>query len=626
MRRKTFRMINIIVGTAGHIDHGKSALVRALTGIEPDRLAEERERGISIDLGFAHLDLGGGVRAGFVDVPGHERFVRNMLAGAGGVDIVLLVVAADEGVKPQTREHFEICRLLGISKAVVALTKADLADGAMLEIVEMEVGELLAGSRFEPAPRVAVSSVTGQGLDELKAALRAAAAQARQRAARGAFRLPVDRAFSIRGFGTVVTGTMLTGRLTLETQAALYPGNRAVRVRGLQVHGDTVQEAAAGQRTAVNLAGVEAKAIKRGVTLAPEGLFECATTIDCELELLRTARPLKHRAPLHFHSGTAAVEAEARLLGDLSKPVEPGSKAWVRLVLKEPVLVLPGDRFIVRMFSPVVTIGGGVIVDISPPPRWKRAAVVERLPALAAAGLAGQVRLYAAEGPHGARASALAARCGVTVEEILSQTEPAGCRLVRDPEPRLIPEESLRDSVNALSAQLAKWHREEPLKAGMPKRSAALEPWLLEAILAERRDLFVAENELVRLASHRLALAGAEEEAAGRIENVFRKAGLAVPGGGEALTGSGIDGARARSLMELLIRRGTLVRISPELVYHREAIEGLMELLAAKKGQSFSVGEFKDWTGVSRKYAIPLLEYLDRGRVTRRLADRRIVL
>lgn len=600
--------------------------MRALTGIEPDRLAEERERGISIELGFAHLDLGDGVRAGFVDVPGHERFVRNMLAGAGGVDIVLLVVAADEGVKPQTREHFEICRLLGIGKAVVALTKADLADSTMLEIVEMEAADLLAGSQFETAPRVAVSSVTGSGLDDLKAALRTAAGEAQQRAAKGAFRLPVDRAFSIRGFGTVATGTMLTGRLSLETRAALYPGNRAVRVRGLQVHGESVPSALAGQRTAVNLAGVEASDIRRGMALAPEGLFECATTIDCRLELLKTAHPLKHRAPVHLHAGTAAVEAEARLLKDVSKPVEPGATEWVRFVLKEPVLALPGDRFIVRMFSPVATIGGGVVVDIAPPSRWKRAAIVERLPALAAAGLAGQVRLYAAEAPHGARAAALAARCGVTVEEILSLGESAGCRLLRDPEPRLIPEETFRDSVNALSAQLTKWHREEPLKAGMPKRSLAIEPWLLEAILAERRDLFVADNELVRLASHRVALAGAEEQAAARIESLFLNAGLAVPAVAEALDGSGIDGARARSLMELLIRRGTLVRISPELVYHREALQGLLELLAAKKGQPFSVGEFKDWTGVSRKYAIPLLEYLDRGRVTRRLADKRMVL
>lgn len=619
-------MINIIVGTAGHIDHGKSALVRALTGIEPDRLAEERERGISIDLGFAHLDLGGGVRAGFVDVPGHERFVRNMLAGAGGVDVVLFVIAADEGVKPQTREHFEICRLLGISRGVVALTKADLADASMLEVVEMEVAELLAGSQFAAAPRVRVSGLTGQGLEQLKRALREAAQNVDGRPLGGAFRLPVDRAFSIRGFGTVVTGTLWQGRLQPESRAALYPGNRTVRIRGLQVHGETVAEAVAGQRTAVNLAGVEAGEIRRGMALAPEGLFESTAMIDCRFELLRTAQPLKHRAPVHLHAGTAAIEAEARLLENVSKPVEPGKTAWVRFLLREPALILPGDRFIVRMFSPVVTIGGGVVVDIAPPLRWRRAAIVERLPALLAGGLAGQLSLYAAEFPDGVRVANLAARCGVTIAEVLEAREAAGCLLLRDPEPRLVAAEGFRRRVDELAHRLGAWHREEPLKAGAPKRSLGLEPWLLEAILAARPDLFAADNELVRLTSHRVALRGAEEEAAGRIAEVFQKAGLAVPPVPEALAASGLDNTRSRSLMELLIRQRTLVRISPDLVYHREALDALRGLLAARKGQSFSVGDFKDWTGISRKYAIPLLEYLDRERITRRLADKRVVL
>jgi selenocysteine-specific elongation factor len=624
--RVTNRMTNIIVGTAGHIDHGKSALVRALTGIEPDRLAEERQRGISIDLGFAHLDLGGGILAGFVDVPGHERFVRNMLAGAGGIDVVLLVVAADEGVKPQTREHFEICRLLGIGQGVVALTKSDLSDEAMLEVAQLEAAELLEGSALAGAPVVAVSSVTGAGLDELKARLREAAARARPRDAEGVFRLPVDRSFSIRGFGTVVTGTLWSGRLCVGGDAALYPGNRMVRVRGLQVHGSAVEEARAGQRTAVNLAGIEAREIARGMTLAPAGLLEATAVIDAQFELLKTAKPLKHRAPAHFHSGTAAVEAEVRLLGEVSKPVAPGETAWIRLVLKEPVLLLPGDRFIVRSFSPVVTIGGGVVADIAPPAKWKRAAIAERLPKLVNASLAERIRLHAMETGDGARAAALAARCGATVERVMALAEEAGCRLLRDPEPRLVPEDSFKALVSKLEETLRAWHKEKPLEAGMPRRAIAMEAWLLEALLAARADLFAAESDLVRLKTHAVALSGEVEEAASRMEMVFKNAGLAVPAVPEALAGAGIDVGRARTLLELLLRQGLLVRISPDLIYHREALDKLRQMLASRRGQPFTVPEFKEWTGISRKFAIPLLEYFDKERVTRRLADKRVVV
>lgn len=619
-------MTNIIVGTAGHIDHGKSALVRALTGIEPDRLAEERQRGISIDLGFAHMDLGGGARAGFVDVPGHERFVRNMLAGAGGIDVVLLVVAADEGVKPQTREHFEICRLLGIEQGVVALTKADLSEEAMLEVVQLEVAELLESSALAGAPMVAVSSVTGRGLEELKALLREAAGKARPRQAGGVFRLPVDRAFSIRGFGTVATGTLWSGVLRAGDEAGLYPGDRRARVRGLQVHGGTVEEARAGQRTAVNVAGIEAREIRRGMVLGPPGVLEATRLIDTRLELLRSANPLRHRAPVHFHSGTAAVEAEARLLGDISKPVEPGETAWVRLALKEPVLLLPGDRFIVRMFSPVVTIGGGVVADIAPPAWWKRAAITERLPRLVRAGLAERIRLHALEGEAGVRAAALAARCGTTVEQVIGAAREAGGVIVRDPEPRLVAEESFAAQAARLEATLAAWHKDKPLEAGMPRRSIPLEAWLLEALLAAHPGRFVAESDLVRLKSHAVALHGDAGEAAARIEAVFRRAGLAVPAVAEALAGAGIDAGRARTLLELLLRQGALVRVSPELVYHRDALAQLRQELAARKGQAFSVPEFKEWTGISRKFAIPLLEYFDRERVTRRLADKRMVV
>ena len=357
------KMKNIIVGTAGHIDHGKTALVKALTGIDADRLEEEKRRGITIDLGFAHLQLTPSLRLGFVDVPGHERFVKNMLAGVGGIDLVLFVIAADESIKPQTREHFDICRLLGIPRGVIALTKSDLVDRDILDLVRLEVEDLAAGSFLEGAPIVPVSSVTGDGLDELRRELARVAAEAPEKDTAGHFRLPIDRVFSIKGFGTVVTGTLVSGSLAREQEVEVYPKGRRLRVRGVEVHGSAAERAVAGQRTAVNLTDVEPAELARGDVLSEPERFHAVNQLDCRLDLLPSAKPLKHRAPVHFHSGTAEIEAEVRLLGGRSV-LAPGTTAYARLVLREPALLLPGDRFIIRMFSPVVTIGGGVVLDI----------------------------------------------------------------------------------------------------------------------------------------------------------------------------------------------------------------------------------------------------------------------
>src|SRR5436305_1585560 len=355
-------MKNIIVGTAGHIDHGKTALVKALTGIDADRLAEEKRRGITIDLGFAHLQLTPALRLGFIDVPGHERFIKNMLAGVGGIDLVLFVIAADESIKPQTREHFDICRLLGIPRGVIALTKSDLVDDDILGLVRLEAEELVAGSFLEGAPVVPVSSSTGAGLDALRLELARVASTVPGKDARGHFRLPIDRAFTIKGFGAVVTGTLISGAVQKEQEVELYPAGRRLRVRGVQVHGSKSDHAVAGQRTAVNLTDIQPSEIVRGDVLSVPGRFQAVTHIDCRLDLLPTARPLKHRAPVPFHSGTAEIEAEVRLLGGVAT-LQPGASAYARIVLREPALLLPGDRFIIRMFSPVVTIGGGVVID-----------------------------------------------------------------------------------------------------------------------------------------------------------------------------------------------------------------------------------------------------------------------
>jgi selenocysteine-specific elongation factor len=603
-------MRHIIVGTAGHIDHGKTALVKALTGADTDRLAEEKRRGISIDLGFAHLDITPELRLGFIDVPGHERFVKNMLAGASGIDLVLMVIAAGESIMPQTREHFEICRLLGLRRGVIAITKSDIADADTLELTRMEIEEFVAGSFLENAPAIAVSATTGAGIAELRNALATVAADASIKDASNFFRLPIDRSFSMRGHGAVVTGTLIAGTLNVEDEVEVFPARMRARVRGLQIHGAPSNQASAGERTAVNLAGVASVEIERGMVLAPPALFRATTCIDTSFELLPGAHPLKHRAPVHFHAGTAEVEAEARLLVSL-EPMKPGSRAHVRFLLRDPLLILPGDRFIVRMFSPVVTIGGGVVLDAAPPQRVRRLMLNQRLDQIERDGLAA---VAVNESTYGLTGAEMIARCGV-----------------RFTEPWYPNSAKLWSFKASASAILTRFHAIKPLLAGMPKeelRNSALPgspPFLLDELLRRVPEIRV-EGDIVRLASHRVALKTDESEATQKIEALFRDAGLAVPSTAEVLSKSGIEPGRARSLLQILFKDRKLIRINDELVFHASAIEGLRNLLASRAGTRFSVADFKNWTGISRKYAIPLLEFLDREHVTRRDGDDRIVL
>ncbi|MEZ5353129.1 MAG: selenocysteine-specific translation elongation factor [Bryobacteraceae bacterium] len=629
-------MINIIVGTAGHIDHGKTALVRALTGIETDRLAEEKRRGISIDLGFAWLDLAPGLRAGLVDVPGHERFVKNMLAGAGGIDIVLFVIAADESIKPQTREHFEICRLLGISAGIVVVTKADLAGPDLVELVKLEASEFVAGSFLENAPIMAVSAKTGEGVAELKDALASLARHVRLKSAQGYLRLPVDRAFSVKGFGTVVTGTLISGALHVDQEVEAVERGLRFRVRGIQVHGQSVTKALAGQRTAVNVAGVDAADLGRGVTVGEPGRFEPVSTIDCEFDLLASAKPLKHRAPIHFHAGTAETIAEVRLL-DRAAPVEPGSRALVRIHLREPLLLLPGDRFIVRMFSPVVTIGGGRVIDIAQPrpggaaPRLSRKAAAERARSLAGADAAERIAILVDSSARGISVKDLIGRTGYQEGEIEAIAQKGPFVYLPHPAQWVAGKGWVEGRARRIHEVTAAFHRANPLLPGIPKEQVRSQElgdapeFLFEAIL-QRSKTVVAEGDILRLTTHRLHLKQDEETALARIEEAFAKAGLTVPALAEVLAASGVDPARARTLLQLLLRQGRLVRASEDLVFHPSAIRQLKQLLAAHKGEQFAVPVFKDWTGISRKYAIPLLEYLDRERVTRREGDVRVVL
>ncbi|HUB80103.1 MAG TPA: selenocysteine-specific translation elongation factor [Bryobacteraceae bacterium] len=619
-------MKHIIVGTAGHIDHGKTALVKALTGIDADRLEEEKRRGITIDLGFAHVQLTPDVRLGFVDVPGHERFVKNMLAGVAGIDLVLFVIAADESIKPQTREHFDICRLLGISKGVIALTKADLVDGDILGLVRLEVEEMVEASFLEGAPIVPVSSVTGAGLDNLRRELASAAGAAAAKNSSGHFRLPIDRVFSVKGFGTVATGTLISGSVTREQMVQVYPQGRTLRVRGVQVHGEHAGRAVAGERTAVNLADIEPAELVRGDVLSEPGKFRATRHVDCRLQLLPSAKPLKHRAPVHFHAGTAEIGAEVRLL-EGTAALQPGNSAHVRLVLKDPALLLPGDRFIVRMFSPVITIGGGVVLDL--PSNLRPAGAAQRLTMLEKCDEPGRIALLVREAEFGAGVDELVARTGWMEGTVAGAAASASLKNIGgswwvDPEWFQAARGKLADAVRT-------FHRDNPLATGIARQDlrARVMPRVpaevLDALLEGSAEI-VVEGETVRLRGHSVVLQEDEEQARAAIESKFEAAGLAVPPTAEVLAASGMEMKRARTLLEGLVRQKRLLRINQDLVFHASAIDRLRQILLPRKGQHFSVGEFKEWTGISRKYAIPLLEYLDREHVTRREGDRRLIL
>jgi len=614
-------MKNIIACTAGHIDHGKTALVRALTGIDTDRLEEEKRRGITIDLGFAHLPVTDELRLGFIDVPGHERFVKNMLAGAGGVNLALFVIAADESIKPQTREHFEICRLLGISSGVIALTKADLVDPDILELVRIELEDFVAGSFLEGAPVIAVSAKTGEGLDRLKAELLRAANAASEKDSTRHLRLPVDRVFSMKGFGTVVTGTLISGSIAKEQEIEIHPMGRRVRVRGVQVYGSPVNRALAGQRTALNLAVVEPADLARGMMLAEPGVFRATSVFDCSLELLPSTKPLKQGAPVHFHAGAAEIEAEVRML----------DSTMARIILREPALLLPGDRFIIRRFSPVTTIGGGVVLDSAGLRYRNRATGAARLRAVAEGTPSDFVAMIVRESAFGVGMPYLIARTGLLAGEIESMTRASDFATLRQPEFWVMDAAWFRSTVENLVDDLRRFHSENPLAPGIAKqdlrgrRLRDAPSFVLDALLGAAKQI-VVEGDIVRLAGHEVLLRDEEERARETIERAFERAGLTVPAVDEVLLQSQVELKRSRSILQILIREKKLVRVSEDLVFHHSAMRRLRELVTGHRAARFGVPAFKEWTGISRKYAIPLLEYLDRERVTRRVGDERIVL
>ena len=632
-------MKSIIVGTAGHIDHGKTALVKALTGIDADRLEEEKRRGITIDLGFAHMDLpdakGEPLHLGFVDVPGHERFVRNMLAGVGGIDLVLLVIAADESIKPQTREHFDILQLLGVQRGITVLTKSDAVDAEMLDVVRLEVEEFLRGTFLEPpkSPIVAVSSLTGAGLDDLKRAMITAAAEVRSRDSRALARLPIDRVFTMKGFGTVVTGTLVAGTIRREEEMEVFPTGRRVRVRGVQVHGQASDAAVAGQRTALNLAGASTEDLSRGMTLAPPAMFSATRRVDVRLRLLSSApRALRHRSRVHFHSNTMETVAEIVLHG--TKQLAAGAEAFARLKLPEPALLLPGDRFIIRQFSPVVTIGGGGVLDPAPIPRMP--GHESFLQTLAGGNPETMLRARIARHGHaGISMSQLIAETGWSrdsVEGQLAQTL-KDVRVLRigdlfvDGLAMVRLQQFIVNSVEA-------FHKNNSLVGGIAREALREQVKASSEVFTASLDLLVREKnieaagDLVRLPGHGVVMKDEEAESKKKIEEAFASAGLKVPALHEVIGGLKVDKTRAQKIVTLLLRDKLLVKISEELVFHRSALEELRGLVTAQKAKSpkMDVAKFKELTGVSRKYAIPLLEYLDRERVTKRVGDAREIL
>jgi selenocysteine-specific elongation factor len=628
---------HVVVGTAGHIDHGKTSLVKALTGIDTDRLPEEKARGITIDLGFAFLEEPGGVTIEIVDVPGHERFVKNMLAGVGGIDLAMLVIAADEGVMPQTREHLAICSLLHVRTGLVVLTKTDMVEADWIELVRDDVAGLVRGTFLDGAPIVAVSAKTGKGLDGLKATLGALAAAVPPRETEQLARLPIDRVFTIKGFGTVVTGTLAAGALGVDDRVEVFPRGLVAKVRGLQTHGRPVERALAGQRTAVNLQGLERAAVERGDVIGHAGTLLAATLVDGTLELLQDApRPLKTRDRVRFHAGTS--EIMARVLLFETNELAPGGRAFARFRLEAPLVALPGDRFVVRSYSPIVTIGGGTLLDVDPARMRVKAPV--RLAHLRTlqTGTPDQVvdEHVRHAGIGGVRLAALAARLpfGPVRGRALLIALVAGGRVVAVDREWFLHAEAVARLRSLILAALAEFHRAQPLRPGMSReelrgRGGGADERVFAHVLAalDAEGAVRVDRDKVRLGSHEVRLSVEQQAAVERVERAFRDAQASPPSAAEALGRAGLRGDEEHDLFQVLVESRRLVRVKESLFFHTDALDAIQDKLVAllRERKEIGPGDIKDLLGISRKYAIPLLEFFDNRRVTTRVGERRVL-
>ncbi len=631
-------MKQVILGTAGHIDHGKTSLIKALTGIDTDRLKEEKLRGITIELGFAHMDMPGGERLGIVDVPGHEKFVKHMVAGATGIDLVALVIAADEGVMPQTREHMEICELLRVKKGLVVLTKTDLVnDSDWLEMVREDIVEFLKTTFLEGCEIIAVSAVTGQGLEELKKSLARLFAEVEPKSSEGPFRLAIDRVFTMRGFGTVITGTSISGRLQIGDPVVIYPNGLKSKVRGIQTHGNDVQEVLPGQRTAVNLQGMERALIERGDVLASVGALSASHMIDIQLELLKSApRPLKHRAKIRFHTGTAEHLATMILLD--RQELKPGEKTFAQIRLDQPTAVLRGDRFVLRSYSPVLTIGGGTVLH--PLPRkHKGSAKREAVKALEKLFKSPEpdIILWHLQDAGWAGLGEVELRIRTNVpqkflEKTLQQFTSARKVVLYDKENRkLIHPDALEEMKSSVTSILADYHSRFPLKPGMSKEeipallSKPIDSKLYNFVLRQLAEAgqVAQEMEWVRLTTHKVALSKDEDTIRQKIEKAFLESGLQPPFFREVASGLPGTSKQHQEVLEWMLAKGTLLKTKEEIYFHAAAMAELQNRLVTwlKEHGEITTTQFKEMTGVSRKYTIPLLEYFDAQKVTIRVGE-----
>jgi selenocysteine-specific elongation factor len=632
-------MKQVVMGTAGHIDHGKTQLVKTLTGIDTDRLKEEKERGITIDLGFAHLTYEDGTEVGVIDVPGHERFVRNMLAGVGGIDLVMLVIAADEGVMPQTREHLAICQLLRVKEGLVALTKADLVDEDWLELVSEDTREFLKGTFLEGKPIVPVSAKTGQGINELKRVLQALVARVPPKQLEGKFRLPVDRVFTIRGFGTVVTGTLFSGTIRVEDRIEIYPKGIEAKIRGLQVHNASVPEAVAGQRTAINLQGIDKVELERGDVLGHPGEFAPTFMLDAVLQHLSDApRPLRHRARVRLHVGTSEIMGRVILLD--RDELAPGEEAYVQLRLEEPAIVLPRDRFVIRSYSPVQTIGGGILLDAQASKHRR-----------GEAGLAAHFRLLAEGSPEEIFSHHLrqATHQGLRLSEFLPRTELSESRLrqvattlqragrlraVNADMAWYLHAEALDSLTRELRRYLETFHRQNPLKPNIASeelrakvRGLGERVCLMALEELRQQGAVVVERDRVRLATHQVALDDTRERILNELEAEFLAAGYQPPRVEDLFAKLNIGKGHDKALLQVLLDQGRAVRLKENVVFHRANLAKAETLLVQylREHREITPIEFKDLLGISRKYAIPMLEYFDSQKITIRVGDKRIL-
>jgi len=638
-------MREIILGTAGHVDHGKTSLIRALTGIETDRLKEEKERGITIELGFAYLDLPCSHRLGIVDVPGHEKFIRNMVAGTAGMDLVAFVIAADEGIMPQTIEHFEICQLLGVRDGLIVLTKKDMVEKEWLDMVTEEVRDFFKGSFLDAAPIVPVDSLSGAGIGEIIKLLDAKVAAMDFHEEFGPFRMAVDRVFSMKGFGTVITGTSLSGRIETGAELKFYPGGLSAKIRGIQVHGKDVELVEAGRRTAINLQGIERDQINRGDVAATPGSLIASTLVDAEFQYLPSARKeLKNRTQVRVHLGTREIVGRIVLLE--ADTLAPGEQSPVQLILQEPVAVWPGDRYVVRSYSPITTIGGGTILNNAPKKR-RRSLEKDRtlnrsfFTAFSAADSEQRILLLIEGcGIQGITADQLAARTGIfskRLKKLLQHPISTGSLQVVDSESQRLLAASVAETVNQqIIGQLTAFHQQNPLKTGLAKEElrSQLRPTVDQKVLyallnnLAKKGMIEQIGAEVKLSGYTVTLQVNEQEMEQKIGELYQQAGLTPPNLKEVLAAfTQFPEKQIRQVIDLLLARGTLLKINESLCFHASAIQQLQENVVAfiRKEGEIDAPRFKELTGLTRKFSIPLLEYFDKIKLTIRIDDKRVL-